>query len=470
LERDFNPPDEKAQTPLTQKRAGGRQVEKRGDDAFPKLHDSSGGEEEHEDIDEEVMEFPDPVPEDAVPVLQDPNNAPRKPRRLNSHSNPARRKGGSNSTGKSSRHLNSKSSSKRRGKRPTNPKGVPTVVPAPSPFELSPSIGRSPLSSSFNSTPTSMSMASSGRQSAALQALRQQLPPTGARKNKSLQMHVGRDSSPSNFQDDDYTLGASTITTNFSTTQRTFGDNTVSTRSLFQSERMRGSDLLRAPQRRGYDSGDDGGVGGDDDYDSYHEDEEEDEEDDTSNQGLMIETSLEGVNANFELLESEEKDNLLEDAENERAASTFKSPLRRPSGEGDDLFDAVDVLNNKHSHPSTDSDEEISRPVEPCFQLSPELRGALLGTRIVDGLVLKNTSIKANDGDDDCVEDDAPVPRKSSMKDLFRLGSSDHASRSPRNKLDSSKKKKSMRNLFRRVQSWKGVVALSDDDDENLID
>jgi len=132
---------------------------------------------------------------------------------------------------------------------------------------------RSPMSSSFTSTPNSRSIVSSGRQQSRKTA-QSDAPALQQEHIKEEHEysddddddnHDGNDEnedSQSSSDDDDhdhdedssadgYTLGASTITTNFSTTQRTRGDNTVSTRSLFSpSERLRVSETPKIPLRR----------------------------------------------------------------------------------------------------------------------------------------------------------------------------------------------------------------------------
>ena len=75
------------------------------------------------------------------------------------------------------------------------------------------------------------------------------------KRTNSLNLHVGRGSDFLRATDcDEDTIGASTITTNFSTTQRTRGDNTVSTRSLFKSDQMSFSATPKLPRRVEADS------------------------------------------------------------------------------------------------------------------------------------------------------------------------------------------------------------------------
>jgi len=270
LEHDDKYPINNAATPATEKRIGGRRNGIDTTPSVPTLDRSEDPGSYHENnINNNASHLSASVPDGDVETcietepLNDSSSSGNYANRTKVVSKSAQgyQKSVGSGTGKSPRRKSSRKSSKRRaGKRPGNGNAVPSVVPASTQLELSPSIGRSPLSSSLASTPTSLSMVSSGRQSgtaaqtAALQTLREQLPRTGMLNNKPLQLHVGRESSLSFLEDDDHTLGASTITTNFSTTQRTYGDNTVSSRSLFRSERMKGSDLLKVPQRRCYDS------------------------------------------------------------------------------------------------------------------------------------------------------------------------------------------------------------------------
>jgi hypothetical protein len=228
-------------TPVTLKRAGGRSSEENNDPSFPSLHNESAIEEEgmqNEDCKDTTI-----VPEDHVIGLNDAIDSESP------LSSPAA-KSGSNSTGRSSRLRNSAKSS-RRGRRMNPIKGtmIPAVVPSmTSPRDLSPSVGRSLLTCSIMSSPTNPSMT--------------QVKEPAPSKNRTLQSFVAREFSSASY-DDDHTLGASTISTNFTSTQRTTGDNTVSTRSLFRSNVTQGSDMMKIPQRRhAYDSEEEEGSAG----------------------------------------------------------------------------------------------------------------------------------------------------------------------------------------------------------------
>ncbi|KAL3908584.1 MAG: hypothetical protein SGILL_008429 [Bacillariaceae sp.] len=229
----------KSITPVTLKRAGGRRSGESTSPSFPALQDerAHGKEPCH----------PAVVPEDD---FMDMNDAIDSESPLSS---PAARIG-SNSTGRSSSsRLRSSAKSSRRGRRtrPVMGNMLPAVVSSiASPGDLSPSVGRSLLTCSIMSSPTMPSITSSGK---LLTPSIQNVPEVAPLKNRTLQGFVGREfSTPGN--DDDHTLGASTITTNFSATQRTSGDNTISTRSLFRTGGMPSSDMMRMPQRRTYDS------------------------------------------------------------------------------------------------------------------------------------------------------------------------------------------------------------------------
>jgi hypothetical protein len=412
LEQDCNHQQGKEETPSTLKRAGGRRAEEEKDPSFPGLHkDSKHAAEGGGAVQEDGNRHPSPVPEDDVMGTYDPDSL-RK--RIKSKSSGGQQNTGSNSTGRSSRRKSSKSHSNRMrsGKRPTKGSGVPSVVPS-SPYESSYSL-RSPLSSSFASPQTSISITSSSRQNPEFVNLTR---PNDHGRNKTLQNYVGRGfSSPRT--DDDNTLGASTITTNFSSTQRTFGDNTVSTRSLFRSDVMKGSDMMKIPQRR-------------------RDDDSDIEDDDSDNAPKMPGVpSLDAVNAAFDLLQS--SDGIAQIAavmssEQKFSNGTPRMVLRRPSRESDDFFDELEEMRVSSDQSELDSNEK-----------TPSSRDF-------------DTSI-----DNTIIDDDGQQQRSSSSSDRFRLTSA--LNLSSRAGTTTFKKKKSKRNLFQRVQSWKERISAEDEE------
>jgi hypothetical protein len=208
----------------------------------------------------------------------------------------AKQRRGSDSNNENTTPTNKRRSSNQRNKRsPRN--RIPSVVHSGR-TNYGQATSHSPVSSSFTSTP------SSSRQPG----------------KKSLSEYVERIAPVST---DDHTLGASTITTNFSTTQRTQG--TVSTRSLFHSSNKCGMDALKIPERRRGDS-----------EDERSEEEEEVEECDFHRRSSTQLSSdrVNGVNANFDMMQS---------PENPRIDPSVKNRLRRPSGEGDDVLFAADA-------------------------------------------------------------------------------------------------------------------------------
>ncbi|KAG7346506.1 hypothetical protein IV203_005574 [Nitzschia inconspicua] len=331
LEQDCNHQNDK-ETPSTLKRTGGRRVEEGGSTSFPGLQADckyEKGDDDDDDVFGDRDRRPFSVPEDDVLDSFDPEAVGIR-RKIKSKSSKEQQHPGSNSTGRSSPRKSSRSHSKKRrsGKR----SGVPTSVPS-SPYESSYSL-RSPLSSSFTSPQTSSTMNSSSRQNPEFVNLRRQID--HARNNKTLQNYVGRGhSSPQN--DDENTLGASTITTNFSTTQRTFGDNTVSTRSLFQSDVMKGSDMMKIPQRQRYDS------------DAELEDDEHQVQD--------------TINSTFDLLQSNDTIGQIASilsSEQKFSPATPSKVLRRPSRESDDFFDELEEMRVSSDQSDLDSNPKSS--------------------------------------------------------------------------------------------------------------
>lgn len=349
---------------------------------------------------------------------------------------------------------------------------IPEVVRGVACAELSP-IGRSPLSSSMTSTPNSLSIASSGQQGAAMHTLRIHAP--RVRQNKPLNLHVGRESHHSRVESDDHTLGASTITTNFSTTQRTRGDNTVSTRSLFQSQKMTRADSLIIPQRRrGEDS----------------------DEEDSNNVDPIAQTSARNLARNSSGVMSSSSvepgkcssshDKTFDRFGNETTRPNEKpqdrqTVLRRPPGNVDDLLDTIDSFDGHRSDSrlSTESQDGGRRRKDPPYfvQLAAETNG-VQGMKVVRGLIPERDKAKSttfmresaeprlsrSDGE---MDDDVAIPQgqRSKIGDSFLRGSSDHIPRLAQ-KEGKGRRTKSRMGFFKRVKSWKGTVVLPDDDDE----
>lgn len=422
LEQDCSHQQDK-DTPSTLKRAGGRRAGQNKNSSFPELHaeamQENEGEEEEDDVYTDSNRLPSPVPEDYVMESYEADASGLR-RKVKSKSTGVEQYSGSNSTGRSSRRksLRSQKNQRRSGKRPAKGMGVPTSVPA-SPYESSYS-HRSPLSSSFTSPQTSLSMASSSRQNPQFVSLRRL---NEHARNRTLQNYVGRGQSSPRTDDDNNTLGASTITTNFSATQRTLGDNTVSTRSLFRSDVMKGSDMMKIPQRHNFDS---------------------DVEDDDDGAGNMASAPpLDAVNSAFDLLQSNDAiaqiAAVLSSEQNFAKISPDKV-LRRPSKESDDFFDELEEMRVSSDHSELDLDSNIR-----STSMSREF---------------STTSSQSNDEDS--------KQKSSSGSDRFSLSSAFNLS--PRAGAGViPKKKKSKRSLFRRVQSWKDRIS-SEDHEQDLLE
>jgi len=99
----------------------------------------------------------------------------------------------------------------------------------------------SPMTSSFTSTPKSFRSSSQNQKNSLQALLRFHSNNTRKRNGTGLDDHLGRD---------EMSVGASTITTNFTITQRDRDDATVSERSLFQPTSSHPSQMPKIPQRR----------------------------------------------------------------------------------------------------------------------------------------------------------------------------------------------------------------------------
>jgi hypothetical protein len=492
-------------TPATKKRSGGRQ--RPADmEAVPNVEDDSP---EDDDIIDDPLRHPASVPEDGPLDGGSKKKSRRKKKSPSSKRSSGRGrqsgshdKKGSNS-GRSSGRQSTTLSSRRRSaglernamRTSARNRTIPETIPG---GEAS-SCVRSPMTvSSQTSTPSSTSWVSSVRQqqqAQSLQSLRQQhsqqyaSSPPRRRANKPLNLHVERARSPP-ANTDDYTLGASTITTNFSTTQRTL--NTVSSRSLFRTEKMSHSETLKMPTRKRADSESD-----ESDDEKLAPTKKEEIEERTFN--LQNSVNIQ-VSAELEESLDEPLDRKAPLREPSSEKKNLKTALRRPSAEGDDLLAMVNGTKHSQSTGSDVSEGSLSLTssflhwqkengddlISPhaSFQRLPDVKD--LGT--------SKSFLQLNPAGAEGVLVDAGIAVAPDLKsplhipgridemssstalevghapDLGRriFGGGQHspgASTSTPTDLFSKKKRKSRLGLLRRVQSWKGVVALSDDED-----
>jgi hypothetical protein len=463
---------DRTKTP-TEKRSGGRRhLADSGDlDSFPELSPNMASDlAEDDEIDEEEDEMlarhPASVPEDG------PLGSKKK-----SSSTSTRRKTKSSTVGKpsnSSRRSNSGSSNRRttgggyKKKSDALDRSAARfsgrdssrrsdIVPSTPVREIS-SYVRSPLSSSLTSTPNSFSNSRSWVSSIRQQASQQQAQGTSSnannitrdsprrRKNKPLHMYM-ESHRPQDLADDEHTLGASTITTNFSVTQRTYGDNTVSTRSLFRSEPMPVSEPLQIPRRRA---------------DSDHTD-----EDKANDVGVAASTGSSqpktpaAVTA-FDILDSVTKDPSRDSFDpNVPMLSKLSMPnslLRRPSGDNDELLlglGADDISEDSSGASSLGRRAAAEKPQSKKFlQLDPNSLGLTVNNGRDEGVVGGEPTAAV----DQLVEssDDAGMPELTDWKD----------SSGPVSPGDGSSKRRFKLKLFKRGKSWKGAVALADEEDD----
>ena len=324
------------------------------------------------------------------------------------------------------------------------------MIPATPVREVS-SYVRSPLSSSLTSTPNSRSNSRTHSRSLTSSIARQQQQggqqqSPRRRKNKPLRLHVEANR-PDSTDDDEHTLGASTITTNFSTTQRTLNTvTTTSTRSLFRTADMPKSEPLQMPRRRA---------------DSDNSSEERRQKDDEALTAFDVIAAV-GDNAKVENpfgrpLPTKQK-----------AVST----LRRPSRDVGDLLASTKGITSSEEFSEGDSsaaaDSNPKASSKSFLQLEPESIGVSIHSTIaastafgVDGRAethgvgLKSSHVdsatKVDDGEDDA------MPELTDWRDP----ATDVAKVSP------ASKRRFKLNLFKRGKSWKGGVPL--DDDEGLL-
>jgi hypothetical protein len=474
--------DTKTKTPATAKRSGGRRQgqmdilsELQQDFAIDIAEDADI--EDDCNFESSKAKHPASVPEDES---LDSRKKSRRKKKSNRDSTQQRRSstGGEilsptkgNGSGKSSKRLiDSRRSAgmmaQRNALRAAGNRRLPDSIPQTPVQDVPSYVGRSPMSSSLTSTPTSRSWVSSARQQQAMQALRQREARRGM--NIPLQLHVGQDytSSAGDGDDDEQTLGASTISTNFTTTQRTLGDNTVSTRSLFQSERMSITESPQIPQRRRAYS----------DEESYAGRPAPKAENDSSLQmpqrrkadfEEMSYQSGQGsnsdLNANFDILQ-----------EGATEGPKYRNaPLRKPSGENsvrrpsaeENLLDLVEegALADDKSGDSSANDgvENLSQP-KRFLQRNPEASGLAIGANgkksVVDDSEVAdlNNPLSSVVPNEKGGQDDANMPKLSDWKE---------ASTPPPSESNARRRRKPKLGLFKRVKSWKGSVALSDEED-----
>jgi hypothetical protein len=459
---------DRTKTP-TEKRSGGRRhlADSEDLDSFPELSpnvasDLAEDDEIDEEEDEMLARHPASVPEDG------PLGSKKK-----SSSTSTRRKTKSGTVGKpsnSSRRSNSGSSNRRTSGGGYKKKSDALdrsaarfsgrdssrrsdIVPSTPVREIS-SYVRSPLSSSLTSTPNSFSNSRSWVSSIRQQASQQQAQGTSSnannitrdsprrRKNKPLHMYM-ESHRPQDLADDEHTLGASTITTNFSVTQRTYGDNTVSTRSLFRSEPMPVSEPLQIPRRRA---------------DSDHT-----EEDKANDVGVAASTGSShpktpaAITA-FDILDPVTKDQSNDSFDpNLPMVSKLSRPksLRRPSGDNDELLlglGADDFSEDSSGASSLGRRASVEKLQSKKFlQLDPNSLGLTVNNGRDEGVGEPTV--------DPVVEsaDDAGMPELTDWKD----------SSGPVSPGDGTSKRRFKLKLFKRGKSWKGAVALADEEDDD---
>jgi hypothetical protein len=388
-----------------------------------------------------------------------------------------------NGSGRSSKRLSERTGSRRppgmmverNATRAAGNRPPPDYIPQ-SPLQDARSyVGRSPMSSPLTSTPTSRSWVSSAQQQQAMQALRQRASPR--QTNKPLRLHVGQDYPSSAGDDDEHTLGASTISTNFTTTQRTRGDNTVSTRSLFQSERMSiTEESPQIPQRRRAYSDEESYDGlppkaANDSSLQIPQRRKADFEEMSYQSGQGSNSDL---NANFDLLQEGASEGPID----------RKAPLRKPSGENfrrrpfreEDLPDLVEegaLANDKFDDNSANDGVESLSQSKRFLQLHPENSGLAVGANVTPVLDVEsplqirgkkpvvddfkvadfNNTLSSEAPNEKGGEDDAKLPTLIDWKEAPKESPNTRRMRIPK------------LGLFKRAKSRKGIVALSDKED-----
>ena len=505
-----------SKTPATTKRSGRRRYSAGNMQGLPNLSSSlrSNNQKQNDGDPDDSIEYGTSVLESAQA-----NSSKKKPRRkkksksltsassakhssrTGAHTSPKHihdaargNNSGSSSSNRRSAHTNSGSKSRTAPgmernliRNPRGGRKIPDVVPA-TPSQSNHSWLRcSPMSSSLTSTPSSTlnSSAMQQRQLNSLQHLRRK-----KKKNKSLNAHVGREQpfNPPTYDTDDHTLGASTITTNFSATYRTRGDNTVSSRSLFRSDKMSHSDALKVPQRR---------KEADSDYElSDAEDQSSSHIDEVDEMHGSAEICTQAI--------AEILDGKIPPPEN-----AFKTLLRRPSGDLDNLHDAFDLIisDGEEKEGSARDDDGaddgsnasdfvrwqkengnlispggLDKKIEPGEHAFLELNIDDVALHVENKKVTEVTQVLATtppssfspSGADmtnnsvalEKLDEDAKVEGKETAPMRQKNGEVLCAPDSPSEQHGKKKKKaKGGRfGLFKRVQSWKGAMALKDDE------
>jgi hypothetical protein len=397
---------------------------------------------------------------------------------------------GSTSTGRSSaRRTTQKPRKERDALRGRKPPKIPEVIPAAQDVDM-----RSP--STLTSTQISVLSSSRSRQQGqGLQALRQRHTKQSPKQHKSrpLNLHVESGNVRASIPDDDYTIGASTISTNFSTTQRTMSDKTVSIRSLFQPNSTSSSQVPRLPQRR------EEVADFDDIIDVDH----------GKNPPQQPKRSCEDDDDIADSMHIPEREITIDDLFTGKI--TLKKPLgssdehpsvlRRPSGDADDV---LEMIESNHSPDGSEHAEDMSLEDSGHFnspsRQSRQSIAAAIGNKIpMSPRTLGSQKSKASP---------APLPRHPGgasieaerpnlpkpTRESNNGSSSDHsnpqqlqpkesplgksnnttvseriydgAGQSSASPSESSKKSKrrSKLGLFKRVASWKGAVPLEDDE------
>ncbi len=391
-------------------------------------------------------------------------------------------KKGSNSSGRSSqRRSTNKPRKERDALHNRKSRKLPDVVPTPMGHDI-----RSP--STLGSTPISVV---SSHRSHSLPASRLRHPKNSPKQSapRPLNLHVESCNECSQLADDDDTLGASTITTNFSTTQRTTSDKTVSTRSLFQSNTMNSSHTLRLPQRRSdpnnFDDSDPDGR-------KPPQQPRRSVDDDITESSDLPDSEI----TSDELFAPKV---LVKKPISKKLESS--SVLRRPSGDGDDL---LEMIESSHVQDETESSEDASledsgtfglkdqqksennndddhhssqsnsasrkQHRQPYLQLNPVTPSIVLESEITTTLPSGMSALsKPIDFDDSARRGEAPEQGKDGVVPIVSERIDDEtctSAVSPGDVTKKKKKKKSMLGLFKRVASWKGAVPLDDEKEE----
>ena len=445
-----------SKTPATTKRSGGRRPGSM--EAVPDLEVNS--------FKRDTMEFHE--------LVDIPRQKPSKTKtQLPSRSSTGRQeRKGSDSTGRSSRRQGAQEPRKERdilharNKRLAD--GVPTALACDA-------IIRSPMSSSITSIGISLSpLTSSASNQFNRSILSSNRDPANLRHssskrrpNRSLNQHVerGRDHfGPVDLDDD--TLGASTLSTNFTATQRTQGDTTVSERSLFRSDRASSSSHIpRIPQRHV---------------------EEFDSEDNTNDEKNVLEVTKDDRASPIQ-----EPATLIGNAA--ATSSDLNKFLRRPSGDDDELLATV-----SSSAVSVDTSEDFSLGIpdlgsgeaprtKAFLQLNAGEHGLVVASDVVDtktGEVKRTETLMhldLADTQDRLIEsketvekgrpvvvdeikpfeklNDEPEPVVNLSARIYGVGASGATSpNSPKRN-----KKKGRLSMLKKMTSWKGKVSLDDD-------